>query len=263
MKNIIIVTGAASGLGKEFIMQYNKDNIDEIWAIDRDEEKLNKLKKTIDKVISIVIDLSKQEEILKYKEKLEKEKPNILLLGNFAGFGKFDHSENIGTDIKLNMIDVNVKAPVTLIDYSLPYMKEESKIVNIASCAGFQPIPYINDYAATKAFLISYSRALNKELKYRKIHVLTVTPYWTKTNFFDRAIIKEQKEVVIKYDVMYDPKDVVKKIIKDLNKNKEMSVYGKLNKAQILLVKIFPHKLVMSIWMKKQKYDGTPDIRKN
>ena len=160
------------------------------------------------------------------------------------------------------MIDVNVKAPVTLIDYSLPYMKEESKIVNIASCAGFQPIPYINDYAATKAFLISYSRALNKELKYRKIHVLTVTPYWTKTNFFDRAIIKEQKEVVIKYDVMYDPKDVVKTIIKDLNKNKEMSVYGKLNKDQRLLVKILPHKLVMSIWMKKQKYDGTPDIRK-
>lgn len=263
MKNIIIVTGAASGLGKEFIMQYNKDNIDEIWAIDRDEEKLNELKKTIDKVIPIVIDLSKQEEILKYKEKLEKEKPNILLLGNFAGFGKFDHSENIGTDIKLNMIDVNVKAPVTLIDYSLPYMKEESKIVNIASCAGFQPIPYINDYAATKAFLISYSRALNKELKYRKIHVLTVTPYWTKTNFFDRAVIKEQKEVVIKYDVMYDPKDVVKKIIKDLNKNKEMSVYGKLNKAQRLLVKFLPHKLVMSIWMRKQKYDGTPDIRKN
>ena len=92
---------------------------------------------------------------------------------------------------------------------------------------------------------------------------MTVTPYWTKTNFFDRAIIKEQKEVVIKYDVMYNPSDVVKKIIKDLNSNKEMSVYGKLNKAQRLLVKILPHKLVMSIWMKKQKLDGTPNIRKS
>ena len=262
MKNIIVITGAASGLGKEFIMQYNTNDIDEIWVIDRDEEKLNELKNSIEKTIPIIIDLSKQEEIKKYQKKLEKENPNILLLGNFAGFGKFDHSENIDTDIKLNMIDVNVKAPVTLIDYSLPYMKEKSKIINIASCAGFQPIPYINDYAATKAFLISYSRALNQELKYRKIHVLTVTPYWTKTNFFDRAIVKNKKDVVIKYDVMYNPKDVVKLIIKDLNKNKEMSVYGILNKSQRLLVKLLPHKLVMFIWMKKQKLNGTPEIRK-
>ena len=261
MKNIIVITGASKGLGKEFIYQYDNNNINEIWAIDRDDIGLEKLKKENKKIIPLVIDLSKKEEIDKYKNKIEKEKPNVILLGNFAGFGKFDHSENIDTNVKLNMIDVNVKAPVTLIDYTLPYMKEHSKIINIASCAGFQPIPYINDYAATKSFLLSYSRALNKELKYRDIHVMTVTPYWTKTNFFDRAIIKEQKEVVIKYDVMYNPSDVVKKIIKDLNSNKEMSVYGKLNKAQRLLVKILPHKLVMSIWMKKQKYDGTPDIR--
>lgn len=263
MKNIMVITGAASGLGKEFVIQYNNDNVDEIWAIDKDKKKLNDLTKSINKIIPLVIDLSKKEEIDKYKNKLKKEKPNMLLLGNFAGFGKFDHSENIDTDIKLNMIDVNVKAPVTIIDYSLPYMKEESKIVNIASCAGFQPIPYINDYAATKAFLISYSRALNKELKYKDIHVMTVTPYWTKTNFFDRAVVKDNKDVVIKYDVMYNPKDVVKKIIKDLNKKKEISVYGLLNKGQKILVKLLPHKLVMWTWIKKQKLDGTPNIRKD
>ena len=259
MKNIIVVTGAAKGLGEEFIKQY-KSEVDEIWAIDRDQEGLEGLKN--DKIVKIVVDLSKKEEIEKYKAKLEKEKPNVILLGNFAGFGKFDHSENIKTETKLNMIDVNVKAPVTMIDYTLPYMKENSKIINIASCAGFQPIPYINDYAATKAFLVSYSRALNRELKYRKIHVMTVTPFWIATNFFDRAIDKNKKEVVIKYDVMYKKEDVVKKIIKDLENNKEMSIYGIFNKMQRLLVKLLPHKLVMNIWMTKQKLNGTPEIRK-
>ena len=101
---------------------------------------------------------------MKYKERLEKEKPNIIILGNCAGFGIFDHSENVDTNIKLNMIDLNVKAPVAMIDYSLPYMESNAKIMNIVSCAGFQPIPYINDYASTKAFLLSYSRALNQYL---------------------------------------------------------------------------------------------------
>ncbi|MDO4963189.1 MAG: SDR family NAD(P)-dependent oxidoreductase [bacterium] len=263
MKKVMVVTGASAGIGKEFVLRYLKSSkVDEVWAIDRDKEGLDELEKIIDTDIKkLVIDLSKQSDIENYKNELDKEKPNVVLLANIAGFGKFDHSENIALDVKLNMIDVNVKAPVSMIDYSLPYMKKGSKIVNVASCAAFQPIPYINDYASTKAFLLSYSRALNQELKYRDVHVMTVTPFWTKTNFFDRAIIKNQKEVVIKYDVMYNVSDVVDRMISDLKKNKEISIYGGLNKAQRLLVKLLPHSLVMKIWMNKQKYDGTPNIR--
>lgn len=266
MKNIIVVTGASSGMGKEFIIQIiNKEkDIDEIWSIARSEDKLIELKEEIsNKIVPIKLDLSDTKDLLKYKNKLDKEKPNIIILANCAGFGVFDHSENIETDIKLNMIDLNVKAPVALIDYSLNYMKDNSKIMNIASCAGFQPIPYINDYASTKAFLVSYSRALNKELKYRNIHVLAVTPYWTKTAFFDRAINSDKKKVVINYNAMYDPKDVVKQAIKDLyNSKKDISCYGFVNRTQKLLTKILPHKLVMKVWMNQQKLDGTPSIRK-
>ena len=163
MKNIIVVTGASSGMGKEFIIQIleKEPNIDEIWAIARREERLIELKKEINKIIPIKLDLTNESDLLKYKKKLENEKPNVLILANCAGFGIFDHSENVDTSVKLNMIDLNVKSPVAMIDYTLPYMKRNSKIMNIASCAGFQPIPYINDYAATKAYLLSYSRALN------------------------------------------------------------------------------------------------------
>lgn len=265
MKRIIIVTGASSGMGKEFIKQIleKESNIDEIWAIARSEDKLKELNKQIsNKIVPIKLDLSKESDLLKYQERLDNEKPNVIILANCAGFGIFDHSENIDTDIKLNMIDLNVKAPVALIDYTLKYMKENSMIMNIASCAGFQPIPYINLYAATKSFLVSYSRALNKELKYKNIHVLAVTPYWTKTAFFDRAIKKDKKEVVINYNAMYNSIDVMKKAIKDLyNFNKDISCYGFVNNFQRILTKILPHKLVMKVWMNSQKLNGTPKIR--
>ncbi len=264
MKNIVVITGAASGIGKEFLKQIQikeSNRINEIWVLDYNQEKLNELKNEYDIVKTFCIDLTNKEDIYKYKIKLEEEKPNILILMNNAGFGIFDHSENINLDIKLNMVDLNIKAYITMVDYSLPYMKENSKILNVASCAAFQPIPYINCYASTKAFVLSYSRALNQELKYRKIHVLAVTPFWTKTNFFDKAIIKDKKEVVIKYTVMYDAKNVVNKAIKDLYSNKDVSCYGFINNFQKILTKILPHKLVMKIWMNDQKYNGTPNIR--
>ena len=266
MKKIIVVTGASSGMGKEFLLQIleKEPNIDEVWALARREERLIELKEKVsDKIVPISIDLSKEKDLLVYQEKLKKEKTEVIILANCAGFGVFDHSENINTNTKLNMIDLNVKAPVALIDYTLPYMKSNAKIMNIASCAGFQPIPYINDYAATKSFLLSYSRALNQELKYRNIHVLAVTPYWTKTEFFDRAIDDKKKKVVINYNAMYDAKDVMHLAIKDLyNFKKDISCFGFVNRFQKILTKILPHKLVMKVWLNQQKLDGTPKIRK-
>ena len=264
VKNIIVVTGASSGMGKEFLFQIlEKENtIDEIWAIARREERLIELKNKVGgRIVPLALDLSKAIDLEKYKARLIEENPNIVILANCAGFGIFDHGENIDTEVKLNMIDLNVKAPVAMIDYSLPYMKKGAKILNIASCAAFQPIPYINDYASTKAFLLSYSRALNKELKYRGIHVLAAAPFWTKTEFFDRAIDDKKKKVVINYSATYDPADVVRLAIKDLYKNKDVSIYGFVNRVQGILTKMLPHSLVMKVWMMQQKLNGTPGIR--
>ena len=265
MKNIIVVTGASSGMGREFLIGIleKEKSVDEVWAIARREERLAELRDRIgEKIVPLALDLTVGGDLEKYKEKLAGESPNIVVLANCAGFGIFDHSENIKTDVKLNMIDLNVKAPVAMIDYSLPYMREGAKIMNIASCAGFQPIPYINDYAATKSFLLSYSRALNRELRYKGIHVLTVTPYWTKTEFFDRAVDEKKKKVVVNFNAMYDPAEVMKLAIRDLYKNKDISIYGFVNRIQRIFTKIMPHSPVMKFWMSRQKLDGTPGIRK-
>ena len=265
-KNIAVITGASSGIGREFVMQLmNREDIDEFWAIARNEDNLVELKDNISKRVKIlVLDLSKASELQIYKQELEKDNVCIKLLINCAGFGKFDHIENIKLETKLNMIDLNCKAVISMCDFSIPYMRRGSAIINIASTAAFQPIPGVNIYAATKSFVLSYSRALNKELKYKDIKVLAVCPFWTRTNFFDRAIPSDKKELVINYVVMYEPRDVVNKALKDLYKrNVDVSIYGLKNKGQILLVKLLPHKLVMKIWMWQQKFDGTPNIRKN
>jgi short-subunit dehydrogenase len=264
MKNIIVVTGASSGMGKDFVRQLEqKEKVDEIWVLARREDRLIELQKEIQtKIVPIAIDLSDMEQIKVYKQKLEEECPNVVVLANCSGFGKFDHFENIPLETELNMIDLNVKAVVAMTNYTIPYMSKGAKIINIVSCSAFQPIPYINIYASTKAFLLHYSRALNVELKYRGISVTAVCPFWTKTEFFDRAINKDKKEVVIKYAVIYDSEKVVAKAIKDAYKRKDVSVYGGKNNFQRLLVKLFPHKFVMKIWTGQQKFDGTPDIRK-
>ena len=264
MKKIFVVTGASSGFGKCVSnLLLEKETVDEIWLIARSKEKLEEVSKNINvKTKILLLDLTKSEDLKKYESELKKEQVIIKVLINSAGYGKFDHSENLDLDTKLNMIDLNVKAPVSMIDYSLPSMEKGSKIMNIASCAGFQPIPYINDYASTKAFLLSYSRALNYELKYRGIHVLAVCPFWTKTGFFDRAIDPKKKEVVISYAAMYDPILVMKKAVRDLyNDRKDISVYGFVNNFQRFLVRILPHTLIMKIWINSQKLNGTKDIR--
>lgn len=264
MKKIMVVTGASSGMGKDFVKQIEKkEKVDEIWVLARREDRLVALQSEVEtKIVPIQIDLSDMEQIKTYAEKLEKENPDVVLLANCSGFGKFDHYENISLETNLNMVDLNCKAVVAMVNYTLPFMNKGARIINFASCSAFQPIPYINIYASTKAFLLHFSRALNVELKYRGISVTAVCPFWTKTEFFDRAVNKDKKEVVINYAVIYESAKVVEKAIKDAYKRKDMSVYGGKNNFQRMLVKFFPHKFVMKVWMGQQKFDGTPDIRK-
>lgn len=257
MKNICVITGASSGIGKEFFTQITHDasfKLDEIWVIARNREKLESLSSLTDiPAKAVSLDLSLDTAYEEYRALLEAEKPNVTLLINCSGFGKFESVEKIGYSDNMNMIDLNVKATAALDMITLEYMSKGSGIINIASVAAYQPIPYIATYGATKAFVLSFTRALSMEVKKRGIHVMAVCPFWTKTAFFDRAVKADNDPVVKKYVAMYDPRDIVRRALKDYKKGKEVSLFGFATKLQLLGVKLLPAWLIMRIWMAQQK----------
>lgn len=253
---IAIITGASSGMGRQFVLQLSKaEKFDEIWVIARRKERLEALKSEVDApIVPVPLDLTLPESYKVYENLLAEKKPQVSVLVNCSGFGKFGTYEQIPLSESLGMIDLNCKALVALTELTLPYMREGSKIVELDSLSAFQPVPYLNVYGATKAFVLSYSRALNKEVKKRGIRVMAVCPGWVKTDFFDRATATSD-DAVTYFNILYEPEDIVRTAIKDLYKGKkDVSVHGLPVKAQILLVKLLPHSLVMKIWLKQQKH---------
>lgn len=257
MKNIAIITGASSGMGRQFVKILDDEKFDEIWAIARGKELLNSLQKECKtKILPFEMDLTKEESFVVLRDMLANEKPNVLWLCNCSGFGKFGSVSEICINETANMIDLNCKGYVKMTEFVLPYMKKGARIVNIASLAAFQPTSYMATYGATKAFTLSYSRALRQELLPKGISVTCVCPFWTKTNFFKVAKkTKAKHDVITYYAVLYDPQKVIKRAVKHAKKRKEISIYGFVAKMQTLLVKIFPHRFVMWLWKKQQKFD--------
>jgi len=255
MKSIAVITGASSGIGKRFAQTVDTwDSFDEIWVVARRQNVLEELKSSVPFPIKpLALDLTERASFEKYALELKNGDVNVKLLVNCSGFGRFEAFTDTPLDVNLNMTDLNCQAVVAMCQLTLPYMQRGAKIINIASVAAFQPIPYINIYGATKAFVLSFSRALNRELKGRGISVTAVCPFWTKTGFFDRAVVKDKNAVVKKYVAMYETSDVVARAWKDARKNREISMYGFIARTQTLLTKLLPHKLIMDIWMGQQK----------
>ena len=254
MKNIAIVTGASSGLGKEFVKLLIDDkNFDEIFILARSKDKLNELKNQYgNKIKPYPADLSDINNIKTFGKHLEKENVNVKLLINNAGFAKFCSYDDISIDESLNMINLNVSGVVAMGLVCIPFMSKDSHIINIASQASFQPLPYQNIYSSTKSFVKNYSRALNIELKEKGITVTAVCPGWIKTSLYDRGCINAVKGTT-KFSHMVTPDVVAKKALKDAYKNKDISVYGIYVNFCRLLSKILPEKLIMKIWLLQQK----------
>ena len=150
------------------------------------------------------------------------------------------------------MIDLNCKALVAMTRITLPYMQRGAHILQLDSLSAFQPVPYITTYGATKAFVLSYTRSVNAELKPRGIRMMAMNPAWVKTEFFNHAFQTNNRVQYFNY--VQEAKDVVATGLKDLYKTKkDMSIPGLGVKLQVLGVKLLPHKLVMKTWMNQQK----------
>lgn len=248
---IAVVTGASSGLGREAAKQISEryDNVEEIWLIARRQQKLCETAENIGvKSRVIPCDLTNESDIAEYKSLLEREKPEVYILVNSAGFGKFGSTVSIPLTELNDMIELNIKATVNMTLLTLPYMKRNSKIINMSSVSAFTPLPYFNIYAATKAFILRFSRALSNELEDSGITVTAVCPFWVDTGFIDVAKDVPQPEAVTNFRYIRQPFPIINKALDDADSGKEISLYCTIEYLCRILSKISGDGIQMAIW---------------
>lgn len=247
---IAIVTGASSGMGKEYVEQIDRacNDLDQIWVVAR---RINETQfaETKAEIIRIPLDLTKEEAEEVLSEKLKKETPRIKILVNSAGFGKLGRFMEMPLDIQTNMIECNDAALVKMCHLCIPYMVKGGYIINMASVAAFMPQKCFAIYAASKSFVLSFSRALHYELKDRKISVTAVCPGPVRTEFFDLA---EQygRTLAIKKYTMVNPDDVVRYALTCAKERKQISVYGPIMKGMQLMTKVLPMRVMLDVYDK-------------
>ncbi len=246
MKRIAIVTGASGGMGQVFVRELIKEALDEIWVVGRNEKRLLMLKSEFgERITPICKDLTKKDELLSFSDLLKKQNPSVLWLVNNAGMARMAPSREFSFSEIEQTIDINCKAPAALINICIPFMEKGAKILNISSASAFQPVPYINLYAATKAFERSYSRALGMELKPYGITVTAVCPSWVDTDMLSKEINGKK----VRFPGIVAPEKVVEKALTDAKRGKDMSICSFYVKCQHLNVKLLPQRLTMLIWL--------------
>ena len=233
-KKIAIVTGASSGMGREmvYLLADHFAALEEIWVIARRKDRLEELVGKVPVSLRILpFDLSDEEDLCMLSGLLKQEQPNVKILVNGAGYGKTGAAGTIPGSLSTGMVRLNDEALVAVTEMVLPYISGNSRIIQFAS-------------AASKSFVLSYSRALAAELKKREIYVTAVCPGPVETEFFGIAL-DGGKLAPIKKLTMADPKRVVKKALLDSMKGKRISVYGPWMKAFYVLCRIVPHEILM------------------
>ena len=248
-KKVAVITGASSGMGREFANLIDRELtcIDEIWLIARRRDRLEEVRDEIHKPSLIICsDVSEDSFADYYRKMLKQERAGIKLLINCAGYGIIGSVAETGYDVSVGMVKTNCEGLTTVTQLSLPYMLEKSRIINLASSAAFLPQPDFAIYAASKSYVLSFSRALNVELRERNIFVTAVCPGPVATEFF-RIAEDGHKRAWFKDYFMADCYSVVKQALEDSMARKELSIYGTAMKILYVLSKIIPHRIILKI----------------
>jgi short-subunit dehydrogenase len=246
--NIAIITGASSGMGVEFALQLDNAleySIDEVWLIARRKEALLEVAQYLEHTSRVLdMDVTNAAHIMRLKKLLAEEKPCIRVLVNSAGYGIMGDFASADISDTTGMIDINCKALTNITHMCLPYMRKNSRIIQMASSAAFLPQPNFAVYAATKSYVLSFSRALNQELRKKKIYVTAVCPGPVDTPFFDIAE-KTGSTLAVKKLTITRADLVVAQAIKDSYYKRERSVCTPLIRMFEVLAKAIPHKVIL------------------
>ncbi|MGI8670694.1 MAG: SDR family NAD(P)-dependent oxidoreductase [Aridibacter sp.] len=241
-----LITGASSGIGEAFARRLAAEKHN-LVLVARNEKKLIALCDQLmleHEIMAhyVAIDLNDyQADLRLFKETINHEMEIEWLINN-AGFGSMGDFAELEIEKELEMINLNVTALVALTHRYLQVMRERKSgtIINVASTAGFQPIPFMATYAATKAFVTSFTEAVAEENRPYGIRVMALCPGATETNFFAASDINDP----VKIKGMQKPEEVVEAALNGLEKGKQKVISGWINSLVAHAATLAPNSLV-------------------
>src|SRR2546421_3738640 len=243
-----LITGASSGIGEAFGRRLASLG-ENVLLVARSEEKLASMCNELGRGDNInaqyvALDLTEEGAAAKLFEETERRGLEVEMLINNAGFGSIGEFVSFDVERDMNMIDLNIKALVALTHYYLPPMRERKRgtILNVASTAAFQGVPYMAVYAATKAFVLSFSEALWDENRAHGVHVMALCPGVTETNFFAAAHADKPPVRAVQ-----TPDEAVTTALKGLKRSKSHIISGWTNYLMTETERLVPRWLVARI----------------
>ena len=244
--NTTLITGASSGIGAAFARKLAARGRN-VLLVARSEDKLIALCNELGRLTSIraqyiALDLQQPDAAAQLFEETQKRELEIDMLINNAGFGSMGDFGRLDLDRELEIIQLNVRALVDLTHRFLQPMRERKRgtIINVASTAGFQAVPYMATYAATKAFVLSFSEALWEENRPYGVEVLALCPGVTETGFFAAADIQKPPARTVE-----TPEQVVETALRGLKRRKSSIISGAPNKLMIATERFVPRSFVL------------------
>ena len=243
--NTTLITGASSGIGEAFARKLATLGHN-LLLVARSEDKLTTLSNELGRINSIrvqhvAMDLSQASAPARLFAETQQRQLTVDLLINNAGFGSMGDFSELDLGRELNMIDLNIRALVELTHRFLVPMRERKggAIINVASTAGFQPVPFMATYAATKAFVLSFSEALWDENRPFGIKVLALCPGVTATNFFSASQMQKPPARITQ-----TPEDVVDTALRGLKRGRSHIISGLPNYLMIQSERLVPRSLI-------------------
>ncbi len=257
--SLAIITGASSGIGKEFARQLCAAGYDTFWFIARRKEPMEALAKELGvKAKILCADLSDEEGIGTVVQALAEERPVVDMFISAAGFGRFGTFDQIPPEVTADMIDLNVKASVLLTHAVIPYMPRGGRIIEMGSASCFTPLPGFNVYAASKAFILHYTKALRAELRPWGIRVTCFCPGWVDTAFLGSAEATPGVALPKAYRPLLRTEDVVRRALRASARGALLCVTNWFTKLQHLLFKLLPDRLLTAAWLRMLRTPDSP-----
>jgi short-subunit dehydrogenase len=252
-----LITGASSGIGDAFARALARQGMS-LVLVARSEDKLNALAQTLMdehniEAWAIAQDLTEPDAAIHVAQAVSDQNLTVDILVNNAGFGDYGAFGDRPRHRHLDMIQLNIAALVDLTYQFLPAMRERQSgtIINIASIAGFQSMPYLSIYAATKAFVLSFTEALWAENKPHNIRVIVSCPGPTETEFFKTAQFPESMRSVSPRQVA-QPDTIVQDVLNQLNSDTPTIVSGGwLSKVIVNVSRFLPRPTMVNILEKQ------------